>query len=71
MDYTVFISDLYCISNGDTKSGISHYSFSKIDIENTIFVSFCKAKNCANTVLFDAVNTVSDIGRYQLIPTQP
>ena len=57
MDCTVFVSDLYCIPDDDTKTVLLSTVFLQLVSNSTFFVSafYCIPKTCTNTVLSSTV----------------
>ena len=57
MDCTVFVSDLYCIPDDDTKTVLLSTVFLLLVSSGTVFVSafYCIPKTCTNTVLSSTV----------------
>ena len=57
MDCTVFVSDLYCIPDDDTKTVLLSTVFLQLISSSTVFVSafYCIPKTCTNTVLSSTV----------------
>ena len=57
MDCTVFVSDLYCIPDDDTKTVLLSTVFLQLVSNSIVFVSafYCIPKTCTNTVLSSTV----------------